>query len=173
MELPPPPSNQLDPFDTAMHYVAFYEAQFARTRDVVKRHANQVVILTAIANGVIAVIGAWIAIGGSSWLGLGSTAIAASIGVLAAWNGLFHHSDLWLQRSRALNRIQRVKREAEFARAAGRDRTTIGDKMLAALNEVLVENIEAWTALRVSKPEHHEDLGGSNTAVNDSRRGHG
>src|SRR5205823_10705177 len=111
--LPGGPPGDADALDVALYYLEFYVNDYARARRVVKRRASTVVVWTAVANAMIAVVGTAIAVAKAPWLGLASTALAGFVGVVAAWDGIFRHRELWTQRSVILGQLQAVQRTAE------------------------------------------------------------
>jgi hypothetical protein len=134
----------------ALHYLTHYQGEYARARNVAKRRASKVVLWTAAANGAIALLGAATAVSGAAWLGLASTTLAGGIGVLAAWDALFKHRELWVQRSLILGQLQAVMRTAELRRAAGMDRDVLAADCLGQLNAILAEEAAGWADLRRS-----------------------
>ena len=152
VRLPDVPQADLDALDLALHYVTFYVHEYARARQVVKRRASTVVVLTAAGYGAIAVVGAVTAIAKAPWLGIVSTALTGFIGVLAAWDGLFRHRDLWTQRSAILGQLQALQRTIEVRRAAGEQREALAIESARRLDLILAEDISTWLDLRRSNP---------------------
>jgi hypothetical protein len=148
----PSPSDPGDELDVVLHYLSYHEGDYARARHVVKKRARQVVLCSASATGGIAVAGTATAVWDASWLGLVSTGLAGLIGVLAAWDGLYRHRDLWVLRSIVLGRLQLIKRTAEFRLAAGCPRDAIAADAMAELNKVLQHDLETWAELKRSRP---------------------
>jgi hypothetical protein len=129
---------------------------------VVKKRAKRVVVSTAVANGLIALLGTAVAVFDAPWLGLLSTGLAASIGVLTAWDGLYRHREMWVQRSVILGQLQALLRTIELRRADGEDRNLLARVTMLELNAILEEDLEAWTSLRRTQPairEHAADAG--------------
>jgi hypothetical protein len=147
----PPPPDGADALTAALHYLAFYEEDFARVRTTMKRRAKRVVVGTAAGNGAVGVIGAATAFSDLAWLGLVSAAVAAVIGVLAAWDGLFRHRDLWVQRSVILGRLNLARRNAEFAKAAGENPDDVAATAMSDLNAILADDLATWGDLKRSR----------------------
>ena len=157
---PPGPPAGADPLEVTLYYFSYYERDFARARQVVKRRARNVVVGTALANGAIAVVGAAIGLGGAAWLGLLSTGLAGLVGVLAAWDGLFRHRELWIQRSLVLGQLQAAKRELELESAVGAGpRAELAADGMRQLNRILAEDLTTWAELRASRAD---DKSGAN-----------
>lgn len=153
---PEPPPEGADTLEISLHYLTFYRNEYQRSRVVVKTRAKRVVVWTAVANGLIAVVGAAVAVFDAPWLGLASTGLAASIGVLTAWDGLYRHREMWVQRSVILGQLQALLRTTELRRAEGADRKTLARGTMRHLNAILEEDLEAWTSLRRTQPATHE-----------------
>jgi hypothetical protein len=136
---PEPPPEGADTLEISLHYLTFYRNEW-----------------TAVANGLIAVVGAAVAVFDAPWLGLASTGLAASIGVLTAWDGLYRHREMWVQRSVILGQLQALLRTTELRRAEGADRKTLARGTMRHLNAILEEDLEAWTSLRRTQPATHE-----------------
>jgi hypothetical protein len=158
LRLPVPPPPGADAFDIAMHYLANYEADYGRARRVVKSRASNVVVGVATANGLIAVVGVAVAVSGWSWLGLVTAGLAGTVGVLSAWDGLFRHRELWVQRSLILGQLQATQREARLRVALGEDRDIVAKDSMTALNGVLAEDLVTWAEIRRSKPQDQREL---------------
>lgn len=156
LHTPPSPPGDADALDISLHYLGFYRDEFERTRVVVKTRARRVVVWTAAANGLIAVLGTAVAVFSAPWLGLFSTALAASIGVMSAWDGLYRHREMWVQRSVILGQLQAMLRTVELRRAQGADRDLLAAQTMAHLNEILADDLEAWTSLRRTQPATRE-----------------
>jgi hypothetical protein len=124
-----------------------------------------VVILTAIANGLIAVIGTAIAIVKAPWLALATTGLAAAIGALMAWDEHFRHRDLWTQRTVILGRLQALQRTTEFRRSAGEQRDLIARDCLQELNRVLDDDLTTWIGMRRSHPPEQRATTESGDAI--------
>ncbi|MFF3574110.1 SLATT domain-containing protein [Nocardia jiangxiensis] len=158
---PDSPPEGADPMAIALHYLTFYRNEYHRSRVVVKTRAKRVVVWTAVANGLIAVVGAAVAVFHAPWLGLASTGLAASIGVLAAWDGLYRHREMWVQRSVILGQLQALLRTTELRLAEGEDRRMLARETMGNLNAVLEDDLEAWTSLRRTQTAPHERESGS------------
>ncbi|MBB5918829.1 hypothetical protein BJY24_007741 [Nocardia transvalensis] len=115
---------------------------------MVKTRAKRVVVWTAVANGLIAVLGTAIAVYDAPWLGLLSTGLAASTSVITAWDGLYRHREMWVQRSVILGQLQTLLRTTELRQADGEDRNALARETMRELNDILEEDLEAWTSLR-------------------------
>ncbi|GIG58782.1 hypothetical protein Lfu02_31540 [Longispora fulva] len=150
MRLPADPPVGTDPLDIALHYLDFYVQEYARARAVVKGRASRVVIGTAGANGLIALLGALIAVMNAPWLGVVSAGLAGFVSVIVAWDGMFRHRDLWVQRTMMLAQLQALKRVTELRRASGDDRQTLAQTCMQQLNEILNEDLSTWAELRRS-----------------------
>ncbi|WP_194290094.1 SLATT domain-containing protein [Nocardia macrotermitis] len=153
---PEPPPEGADTLAISLHYLTFYRNEYQRSRVVVKTRAKRVVVWTAVANGLIAVLGAAVAVFQAPWLGLVSTGLAASIGVLTAWDGLYRHREMWVQRSVILGQLQALLRTTELRQAEGGDRKTLARGTMRHLNAILEEDLEAWTSLRRTQTVPHE-----------------
>jgi len=127
-----------------VHYLRFYVGDYARARRVVKSRLRRHVVWTASANGGIAVAGTAVAVWEQPWLGLVSTALAGLIGVLAAWDSLARHRELWIQRAAVLAELLAIKRDLELANAAGEDRREAGLRGMERLNVALSRDHETW-----------------------------
>ncbi|MBF6171889.1 SLATT domain-containing protein [Nocardia blacklockiae] len=145
---PQSPPPDADPLGISLHYLHLFRDEYERSRFVVKTRAKQVVVWTAVANGLIAVLGTAIAVYDAPWLGLLSTGLAASIGVITAWDGLYRHREMWVQRSVILGQLQTLLRSTELRQATGEDRDVLARETMRELNEILEEDLEAWTSLR-------------------------
>jgi hypothetical protein len=157
-ESPPPNADALG---ISLHYLAFYRDEYERSRVVVKTRAKRVVVWTAVANGLIAVAGTAVAVFQAPWLGLLSTGLAASIGVITAWDGLYRHREMWVQRSVILGQLQALLRTVELRQAEGEDRNLLARETMLQLNEILEDDLEAWTSLRRTQLTTRES-GGTN-----------
>ncbi|WP_067884437.1 SLATT domain-containing protein [Nocardia vaccinii] len=153
---PESPPAGADTLAISLHYLTFYRNEYQRSRVVVKTRAKRVVVWTAVANGLIAVVGAAVAVFQAPWLGLASTALAASIGVLTAWDGLYRHREMWVQRSVILGQLQALLRTTELRRAEGGDHDALARETMRHLNAILEEDLEAWTSLRRTQSAPHE-----------------
>lgn len=146
---PKEPPADADAFDVVMHHLRHWESEFARARHVVKQRASHVVVGVSSATALIAVVGSATAILGWSWMGILSAALAGVASVLSAWDGLFRHRDLWLQRSLVLGQLQGIHREADLARALEpNERNRIAQEIHTALNDVLADDLMSWSELR-------------------------
>jgi hypothetical protein len=153
IRVPPEPPPDVDPYGLAIHYFGFYEKDYARTRNVVKNHLRTYVIGSAAGNGVIALTGAAIAVWKKPWLGLVSSALAGIVGVLAAWEGLGQHREMWRQRTVVLSELQEAKRSAELALATGNDRREVGTVAMEQLNSILSKDRETWAEVVHRPPQ--------------------
>lgn len=146
---PDEPPADADAFDVAMFYLRHWEKEFLRARLVVKQRATAVVIAVSVATALIAVVSAATAITGWSWLGIVTALLAGVASVVSAWDGLFRHRELWLQRSLVVGRLQEIHRRAAFELAlAPDDRNRIASEVNTALNDVLSDDQLAWSELR-------------------------
>lgn len=134
--------------EVLMHYLAFYEQDFARARSNDKRATKLTVLWTATLNGMIAAVSAVIAFTGLAWLGVVSVFLAGGVTVIGAWDGLYRHRDLWRQRSLVLGQIQAVRREVEFRQARGDGEASLAEDAMKRLNTILDESLMAWGELR-------------------------
>jgi hypothetical protein len=148
LRLPTDPRGDADPFTVAMHYLEFYENEYARTRRLDKRRARTATTFSAMANGGIAVISAAIAYFKVSWLGLFGVALASLIGVVAAWDALFQHRTRWAQRTMALSQLQALKRTTLLRRASGESLPDVAADALAQLNQIISDDTSAWMDVR-------------------------
>lgn len=89
-----------------------------------------------------------VAVWNSSWLGLVSTALAGSIGVVNSWDGMFRERELWIQRSEMLGQIQLVKRTLQFRLACGDNPQDAAADGFDVLNSVVSRDLEGWLGLR-------------------------
>ncbi|MBF6548835.1 SLATT domain-containing protein [Nocardia brasiliensis] len=153
---PKSPPADADALDISVHHLTFYLAEYERSRLVVKMRARRVVVWTSVANGSIAVLGAAVAVFDATWIGLLSTALAGFIGVLAAWDGLYRHREMWVQRSVILGQLQSLLRGTQLRQALGEDRDTLARYAMLQLNAILEEDLEAWTSLRRTQPASAE-----------------
>lgn len=131
-----------------MHYLIFFEDDFARARRVVKGRARNVVVSTAILTALIAVVGALTAVFNLAWLGIVSTIVAGAAGVIERWDALFRHREMWVQRSAVTFELQRLRREAEFWRATEGATPEVGQRILTRLEDILSQDLDSWTGLR-------------------------
>ncbi|NKY88998.1 SLATT domain-containing protein [Nocardia veterana] len=159
---PPSPAADADALTVSLHYLVYYRDEYERARLVVKTRAKRVVVWTAVANGVIAVLGTAVAVFQAPWIGLLSTALAASIGVVTAWDGLYRHREMWIQRSVVLGQLQALLRGVELRRAQHEDPELLARETMIQLNALLEEDLEAWTSLRRTQPLAR-DSGEANT----------
>jgi hypothetical protein len=157
LQSPPSPPQGSDSLAISLHYLAFYRDEYQRSRVVVKTRAKRVVVWTSVANGLIAVVGTAVAVFQAPWLGLLSTGLAASIGVITAWDGLYRHRELWVQRSVILGQLQALLRTTELRQAEGQDRNVLADEAMTHLNAVLEDDLEAWASLRRTQPVVREN----------------
>lgn len=150
---PPPEPPDGDAFDVAMFYVSYWEAEFARARQVVKSRASNVVVWVAVVSGLIAVIGAATAVTGWTWLGIVTAALAGAGGVLGAWDGLFRHRELWHQRSLVLGSLQALKRTTLVRARSGEERVALAAEVIGSLNSILSDDLAQWSDIRVRTQE--------------------
>ncbi|MFG3520316.1 SLATT domain-containing protein [Nocardia nova] len=149
---PPSPPSDADALTVSLHYLVYYRNEYERSRLVVKTRAKRVVVWTAVANGVIAVLGTAVAVFQAPWIGLLSTGLAASIGVVTAWDGLYRHREMWIQRSVIIGQLQTLLRGVELRRAQHEDRDVLAREAMIELNAILAEDLEAWTSMRRTQP---------------------
>ncbi|WP_227979250.1 SLATT domain-containing protein [Nocardia spumae] len=149
---PQSPPADADALAVSLHYLVHYRNEYERSRLVVKTRAKRVVVWTAVANGIIAVLGTAIAAFDAPWIGLLSTGLAASIGVITAWDGLYRHREMWVQRSVILGQLQALLRGVELRRAQHEDPDRLAREAMVQLNAILEEDLEAWTSLRRTQP---------------------
>lgn len=146
---PEEPPADADAFDVAMFYLRHWEKEFLRARLVVKTRATGVVITVSVATALVAVVSAATAITGWSWMGIVTALLAGVASVVSAWDGLFRHRELWLQRSLVVGRLQEIHRRATFELALkSDDRHRIAFEVNTALNDVLSDDQLAWSELR-------------------------
>lgn len=145
---PGPPPEGSSAFEVAMHYLRFFESDFARARRVVKGRARNVTIWAAVLTASIAVVGALTAVSGLAWLGLVSTAAAGAVTVIERWDAMFRHREMWVQRSAVTAELQKLRRWAEFWRATEGGTEQVGKRILDRLEEIMGEDLSSWTGLR-------------------------
>ena len=150
-----PPANARS-IEVSKHYLDFYQADYARARQVVKSRANFVAVAAAALNGLIAVVGAAVAVFAQPWLGLVSTLLASAIAVLMAWDGLFRHREMWIQRSAVLGELQALSRATNFRIATGEDEELVASNCMIRLNAILESDLTSWTQLRASERRTQE-----------------
>lgn len=156
---PEEPPTDADAFDVAMHYLRHWEKEFLRARLVVKKRASRVVIAVSSATALIAVVGAATAITGWSWMGIVTAVLAGVASVVSAWDGLFRHRELWLQRSLVLGRLQEIHRHAAFELALEpADRNRVATEVNKALSGVLSDDQLEWSELRSKASSGHRQV---------------
>lgn len=148
LRVPADPPHDATPYDIAMHYLKYFEAEFSRTRRVVKGRARNVTISTAVLTALIAVTGSVTAVLNLAWLGIFSAAIAGAATVIERWDALFRHREMWVQRSATVSKLQKLRREAEFWRAREGATDEVGQRVLARLEEILSQEMESWSSIR-------------------------
>lgn len=131
-----------------MHYLDFYEEEYAKTRLTAKNRFKYVTLWNSFAAALIALTGAIVAVWNSTWLGLVSTALAGSIGMANAWDGMFRERELWIQRSEMLGQLQLVKRTVQFRLAAEGNREDAARDGFEMMNTVMSRDLEGWMGLR-------------------------
>lgn len=131
-----------------LHYLDYYEKEFAKTRLTAKNRFKYITLWNSFAAALIALTGAIVAVWNSTWLGLLSTALAGSIGVVNSWDGMFRERELWIQRSEMLGQIQLVKRTLQFRLARGDDPQDAAADGFDVLNSVVSRDLEGWLGLR-------------------------
>ena len=146
------PPADADTLDVAAHYLDFYLGDYSRARVVAKHRARFIVVTTAAANGAIALLGAITTLSELAWLGLFSVGITGIVAGLAAWDGLYRHRELWIQRSIIVSRLNVVQRDLQLRRAAGEDRSEIARQCMLALDQILSEDLTSWTEMRNVAP---------------------
>lgn len=159
MRPPPPPPNGSDALGVTMHYLRFYGAEIARTRELVKKYARRATVGIAALNGLIAMLGVAVAVWTTHapWFGLTSAGLAGTIGVITAWSGLFRHQELWQQRSLILAELQRITRNAERREAADEDRQLIAQEAMEQLDSTLGQDASNWGSLSRTQPTGGQD----------------
>lgn len=146
---PDDPRPDADALDVAIHYLGHWEKEFLRARLVVKKRATAVVIAVSTATASVAVVSAATAITGWAWMGIVTAVLAGIASVVSAWDGLFRHRELWLQRSLIVGRLQEIHRLAAFELALEPiARNRVATEVIAALSEVLAADQLAWSELR-------------------------
>jgi hypothetical protein len=153
---PKPVPNDVDSSLAAMlHYLDWWEKDYARARRVVKKRAALVTIWTNVLTGIVAVLGAIsAALSNDPWMDLAAiltTAASATTAVLFAWNEHFHHKELWIQRSRVLSELQSLRREYEsLSRQKQRRRSQdrLAKRLRTELRTVLGEDLQTWTSIQ-------------------------
>jgi len=114
---PPPVPANVDAIGVFQHYLSWAEEEFTRARHVVKRRSGHVVLISAAATALIAVLGAATPITGWTWLGIATAALAGVVTVVERWDAHFRHRDLWIQRTIIVAELQRLKRDVELSLA--------------------------------------------------------
>ncbi|MFI6872367.1 hypothetical protein ACIBL6_02875 [Streptomyces sp. NPDC050400] len=147
MDVPPDPPEGADVMAVVGHYLAWYDTEYARIRNVSKARVGRVITLIATLNAVIAVLGVASATWKYAWFGLASTALAGLAGILATRNNLFRDQELWHLRSATLANIQRLKREMRLRAAAGEEPGPLARDLLTQLDEVLAADLRGWAAM--------------------------
>ena len=146
-ENPPPGSSALD---AVIYYVDHFTSEVGRARGVAKRRARGAVLAVTVSTSLIAVVGAATAILGWTWLGIASAALAGVASVVGAWDGLFRHRDLWLQRTHVLSRLQELQRYVRTQTALDPPSFSpdeLATIVLARLDRILNEDLEAWAGI--------------------------
>lgn len=151
---PPPVPANADPIGVFQHYMCWAEKEFTRARHVVKRRSGHVVLISATATALIAVLGAATPITGWTWLGIATAALAGLVTVVERWDAHFRHRDLWIQRTIILAQLQRLKRDVELSLATNQASDDIAKDAMARLNDILAEDVQSWGALR-QNADHH------------------
>ncbi|MDX3133450.1 SLATT domain-containing protein [Streptomyces europaeiscabiei] len=146
--LPPPLPGGTDPVGVLMHYLDHYEKEYSETRLTAKKRFKFITLWNSFAAALIALMGAIVAVWNSSWLGLVSTALAGSIGVVNSWDGMFRERELWIQRSEMLGRVQLVKRTVQFRIASGQSPQGAAAEGFELMNSVVSRDLEGWLGLR-------------------------
>lgn len=158
---PAPPPAGLAPLEVVLYYLDFYDFEFSRTRTVVKGRARFVVVLGASLTSAIAVVGAITALYELPGLGVISALLAGCGAVLAAWDGLFKHRELWAQRSKVLKRIQQLRRDVEIKSATGTtDLERLSTSAMEALDKILDDDFVAWSQVRKGSSKHDGKVNG-------------
>jgi hypothetical protein len=126
---------------------------FRAKREKAKRDAELVLIATYLANGLIMVIG--VAVNFDNWakLGIVSTALAALVAGLAAWDAHYRNRDLWIERTIILSRFEKLHRQTRYRLAQNEDPNTVADDAMRHVELLLDEDMKDWSAMRDSKPD--------------------
>lgn len=148
IRLPTRPPEGSSPLEVAQHYVRFYEREIARTRRVLKRRATLVVVVTAVSNAAIAIVGSATAAWNIPQLGVVSAVLAGVITVVAAWDGLYRHREHWVLRSAVLNQLNALNRSVELRAALAQDHQTIAIDAMNQVDEIMAADQTAWNELR-------------------------
>jgi len=156
------------PVQALQHYLDFYRADYGRARSVVKRRARNVVLATSVLTGGITVVGAvTAALGGAivGWLGILTAALSAGIGVINAWDALFRHRELWIQRSRILHELDSIQRDLDVRLSMHEGEDAIVGEARSRLDQVLRNDHATWDQLRQKKTEIHPAPGSVSPAT--------
>jgi hypothetical protein len=140
--LPPEPADRATPIELTLYCITFYEREFARADEVVKKLNRALWGLVVV--GAIALVGASIAWPDAQWPG------CAAIGLAAPFAVIVNGREVWVGRSVALGQIQAVEREIEIQSAAGEDPTALAQDGVRRLNAILSNNLATWAK------NHHE-----------------
>jgi hypothetical protein len=156
------------PIDVAIASLKHAAGFFAKRREIAKGKAERVVITIALANGLIAVIGVAVTIA-EEWsiLGILSTALAALITGLTAWDTHYRHRELWTEKTVHLSQVQELLRDTQYRIARGKEQPDdIADDAMNRLRSILQQEMRDWMALR-EFAKREPDLDGS--TVDDGR----
>ncbi len=132
----------------ALYYIGFFVEEYARVRAGEKRRAKSVVVGVAGGNGLIAVLGAMTALWGLPWIALITTGISGLLTVVAAWDGLVKHRELWVRRTVACSHLAEIERIYRMRAINCKDKDELADEAMTALNTILGDDVAAWTELR-------------------------
>lgn len=148
---PPKPPEGSRPEEVFDFYLTHWEGELARARRVVKKRASRAAIWTTALTGVTAVLGA-VTVAASSDLvvdviGVVVTISASASAVIVTWNEHFHHRELWIQRSAALNELQALRRRFEL-RKGKRCSSRKAMSLSRELEEILGRDLASWTRIQ-------------------------
>ncbi|MHB9754118.1 DUF4231 domain-containing protein [Streptomyces sp. BYX5S] len=147
MDVPPDPPEGVDALAVVAHYLAWYDTEYARIRQLSKERVGQVITLMAGLNAAIAVLGVASAAWKYPWFGLASTVLAGLAAILAARNNLFRDQELWQLRSVTLASLQQLKREMYLRAASGEEPGALARELAAKLDAVLGNDLDGWSAM--------------------------
>jgi hypothetical protein len=80
----------------------------------------------------------------------------ALITVLASAEAFFNHQDLWILRTRTVRQLEQLDRQLAYNGASPNDplNTTLANRYLVQLEEILADDQEAWLHLRTADTVH-------------------
>ncbi|MGE2835453.1 hypothetical protein [Mycobacterium sp. SMC-4] len=134
--------------DIALGELAIATRFFEKRRNQAKYKAENVLVGTRTANGLIAVIGVLVTFEGWSRWGIVSTALAALVAGIAEWDAHYRHRELWIQRTVVLSKLQNLLRNSRFRLARGDDPDGLAAEILVSLSAILDEDLSNWTTMR-------------------------